>query len=167
MWMTTEGYIKRMMNALEQVVAPEIEDDAARGQLYAVVELLNQLVAKVEYKPGLIAKEVEEGRAILEAVLGGTEEAGIETPEGLAKIVKEFESESAVMNTALKAKVEEAVCGAINHFHENKGALEPGAVSGLDRNIRDYILKSATRDMGLMKPPNVERISRSKRPEKK
>jgi hypothetical protein len=42
--------VERINRALENVVAPEVKSTIVRGQLFAVVELLNQLPGRFEYK---------------------------------------------------------------------------------------------------------------------
>jgi hypothetical protein len=58
------------------------------------------------------------------------------------------------------------VCLTLDHFHASKSQLGQAGATALDKKIRDYLLKVTTRDLGLMKPPMLEKISRSKRPEK-
>lgn len=166
MWMNTEAYIKRLIAALEQVVAPEIESDAVRGQLYAVVDLLNQLSGKIEYQPGIIAQDIEDARAILKAVIEAALAAGVETPPELAGLQKEIEDDKASFGLPLKFRMEEAVCAAIDLLHDNGEKLGPEAAA-IDKKMREYLVKVTTRGLGLMKPPMLDRISRSKRPERK
>jgi len=167
MWMKPEAYLRRLQTTLEQVVAPEIEDDAVRGQLYAVVDLLNQLGGKIEYKRDLIAVEVAAGRAMLERVLAEMERAGADSPAELSAFVRELGAGTRPVELKLQREVEEKLCRAIDHFHAHKDKLGPELALRLDRELRDYMLKAATREMGQVKPPQLERISRSKRPERR
>jgi hypothetical protein len=167
MWMKPDAYLRRLQNTLEQVVAPEIEDDAVRGQLYAVSDLLNQLGGKIEYNRDLIAVEVREAAKMLARVLAVMEGQGVSSPEELAKINAELSAGARPIELKLQAEAEEAVCRAIDHFHANRNKMLSGTVSALDKELRDYMLKAATREIALVKPPQMEKISRSKRPERK
>jgi hypothetical protein len=164
MWMKPEAYLKRLQNTLEQVVAPEIEDDAVRGQLYAVVDLLNQLGGKIEYKRDLIAAEINAGQTMLSRLLGEMERAGVASPEALSGFAAELSRGERPFGLNLQQEIEENLCRALDHFHASKNKLGPELTARLDRELRDYMLKTATREMGQLKPPQLERISRSKRP---
>jgi hypothetical protein len=167
MWMKPEAYLKRLQNALEQVVAPEIEDDAVRGQLYAVVDLLNQLGNKIEYRRDLIAVEVKAGAAMLKRLLSAMEGAGVGSPPEGAELCQALEAGAREVDLKLQREVEEALCRGIDHFYAQKHRMGQELAASLDRELREYMLKTATREMGLVKPPQLERISRSKRPERK
>ncbi|HUT56091.1 MAG TPA: hypothetical protein VM658_22055 [bacterium] len=162
--MSTDAYLRRLMQTLEKVVAPEIESDQVRGQLYAVVDLINQLSAKIEYKPGIIGQDIKDGREIMKTLLSAMESAGIETPAELSAFFSELESAAPAL--PLKFKTEEMVCATLDHFHARKDKLGQAGAAALDKKIREYLLKITTRDLGLMKPPMLEKISRSKRPER-
>lgn len=164
MWMSTDAYLRRLMQTLEKVVAPEIESDQVRGQLYAVVDLINQLSSKIEYKPGIVGQDVKDGGEIMKTLLDAMQSAGIPTPPELSAFLSELESAAPAL--PLKFKTEEMVCSALDHFHAHKHELGQAGTAALDQKIRDYLLKVTTRDIGLMKPPMLEKISRSKRPER-
>ena len=61
MFINLNVYFRRIIEALENVVAPEIESDHVRGQVFAIVDLIRQITDRVEYKPALIAKDIELG----------------------------------------------------------------------------------------------------------
>jgi len=163
MYMKPDAYFKRLQLALDQVVAPEIEDDHVRGQLYAVSELLAQLAGKLEYKHDLIAVEVAETDKALRELTGGLCESGVAVPPELAAP----DSSSLTLDLNLLHESEARLCAAIDLFHAEKKRLDPAAVIRLDQALRQYLTKTATRAMGLMKPPQLAKISRSPRPERK
>lgn len=162
MFMSTDAYLKRIMLALDRGIAPKIESDALRGQVYAVVDLLNQLTGRIEYKRELLDQEIRTGAEILEKILTGLESEGISAPDDLAAFVKELGENSAGSGPGLGREVEERICRAIDVFHAQKDKMSAEQKIALDQAIRDYILKAATRDLGLTKPPNIDKISRSK-----
>jgi len=163
MFMATDAYLKRLTHALEFIIAPEIESDAARGQVFAVIDLLNQLMGRIEYKPDLIASDVAANSEMIKRIVQGLEGAAAAVPEEISAFLKEVESVPGPKNLGQRARSEEILCRAIVLLHEHRQKL--GAASGqeLDRALREHILKVATRDLGLMKPPLLEKISRSKR----
>ena len=64
MFMSVEAYLKRLTSALENTIAPELESDQTRGQVFAVIGLLDQLATRIEYKPGLLAEEIDAGEKL-------------------------------------------------------------------------------------------------------
>jgi hypothetical protein len=163
MWMKPDAYFKRLQLALDQVVAPEIEDDYVRGQLYAVTELLAQLGGKLEFKRDLAAVEITEAEKARNALLDGLRANEIEVPPELTAL--NFSGRPADLD--LLREVEAALCAAIDLFSESKTRLDPSTAARLDQSLREYLTKTATRDMGLLKPPQLDKISRSKRPERR
>ena len=161
--MTTDAYLKRLTHALEFIIAPEIESDAARGQVFAVIDLLNQLMGRIEYKPDLIASDVAANSEMIKSIVQGLEGAGVAVPEEISAFLKEVESTEGPKNLSQRARSEEILCRAIVLLHEHRGKMDAAAGQELDRALREQILKVATRDLGLMKPPLLEKISRPKR----
>jgi len=167
MFMTTDLYLKRITQALEKVVAPEIESDHVRGQVYAVVNLIEQLAEKIEYKPDLIAQEIQMGCETIRQAVATVGKAAGETPAELQAFLQELDRSGPGQGLGFRNRVEEMLCQAIDFFYAQRGRMEPAAAAEVDGRIRDHITKLTTRDLGLMKPPNIEKISRSKRPAKK
>jgi hypothetical protein len=163
MFMTIDVYLKRIYHTLEHVIAPEVEDDFARGQVFAVINLLEQLAQKVEYKRDLISQEIEQGSRILKSIAEALEEARVGIPDELESFMKEVEKSEAI-NLSMRNKLEEKLSLAMRLFNDNKGKLDKDKSKEVDKELRDYITKIATRDLGLMKPPAIDKISR---PEKK
>ena len=92
MFMSTDVYLKRIMHTLEQVVAPEVEDDYARGQVYAAIDLLHQLMDKVNYKNELIRQEIEMGSEAIRQVVRAME-AVADPPDDLKTFLLELDQE--------------------------------------------------------------------------
>jgi len=163
MFISTDLYLKRLMNTLEQVIAPEIESDHVRGQVFAVIDLLKQLSDRVEYKQFIISQDIEIGRDLIQRILDAFEGAGCATPDDLRAYIGQMDNGAAGKGLALRTKVEEMLCAALNYFHDNINKLDGNAAKELDRVIREGITKIAGRDLTMMKPPMIEKISRSKR----
>ncbi|OGP61122.1 MAG: hypothetical protein A2V67_09040 [Deltaproteobacteria bacterium RBG_13_61_14] len=166
MFMSTDLYLKRITQALEKVVAPEIESDRVRGQVFAVINLIEQLAEKIEYKPALIQQEIEMGSETFRRVVQAVEKGVGDVPKDLQAFLQELERPDPGQGLGFRDRVEEMLCQAIDFFYAHRGRLEPAAALEVDGLIRGYITKITTRDLGLLKPPNIEKISRSKRPPK-
>ena len=164
MFMSTDLYLKRITQALDKVVAPEIESDRVRGQVFAVINLIEQLAEKIEYKPALIQQEIEMGSETFRRVVQAVEKGVGDVPKDLQAFLQELDRSG--QGLGFRDRVEEMLCQAIDFFYAHRGRLEPAAALEVDGLIRGYITKITTRDLGLLKPPNIEKISRSKRPPK-
>jgi hypothetical protein len=163
MFISTDLYLKRIMHTLEQVVAPEIESDNVRGQVFAIIDLIKQFTDRIEYKQSLITQEIDIGHQLIKRILNTIEPAGCPAPEELRAFLKELDEGAAARNIPLRNRVDEMFCVALNLFHDNSNKLDAAAAKELDAAIREGIMKIAGRDLGLLKPPMIEKISRSKR----
>jgi len=159
MFMTVEAYLKRLTSTLENAIAPELESDRTRGQVFAVIGLLDQLATRIEYKPGLLAEEIDSGVALareVAAAIGGGSEA-------LMALLREVETQGPGRDLPALARVDEMLSLAIEEFFAAGDGMSVADRARTDQLIRDHLTRIATRDLGLTKPPNFEKISRSKR----
>lgn len=163
MWISPELYLKRITQALEKTVAPEIESDLVRGQVFAVISLLQQLAERIAYKPDLIAQEIQAGGETLRSVISELAAAGSSAPGELQAFLEELDRAGADKGMGALLQVEEKLCAAIDFFFAARRQLAPETAARLDRLLRDYLTRQATRELGLTKPPNLEKISRSKK----
>jgi len=58
--------VEGLNHTLENVVAPEIASPIVRGQLFAVVEILNQIQGRFDYRHDLMIQDIQVGRQMLE-----------------------------------------------------------------------------------------------------
>lgn len=163
MFISTELYFSRLIHTLEHVIAPEIESDRVRGQVFAVIDLIQQLADRIEYKHELVMQDIEMGSDMIRRIVRAVEEAEGDAPEELRAFLKKLDEGSAGSGLVLRQKVEEMLCLAIDFFHDDRSRMEPAAAGEVDSQIRDYIWKITGRDLGLMKPPLLDQISRPKK----
>lgn len=163
MFISPGVYFKRLTDALENVVAPEIESDYVRGQVFAVVDLIRQLIDRIEYKQELITQEIQITSDSVKKMLEALEQAGCDVPDELRLFTTSLEGGSIGKGLALRNKTDEIFCKALELFHQNLDKMPPETAKEVDKAIRDNIMKVVGRDLGLMKPPMIEKISRSKR----
>jgi len=158
MFMSTNLYLSRLNEALENVIAPEVESDEARGQVFAVISLIEQFMGRIEYKHDFIEQEIGSGVNVLKRVIEAAGEAGLDTPAEIGEFLQKLDDGKAGSGLALCDKVDEMACMAIDFLHDNRQKV--GSYKEVDKMIRDHIFKMSGRDMGLMKPPMIEKISR-------
>jgi len=158
MFMSAETYLSRITQTLEHVIAPEIESDYARGQVFAVINLIDQLARRIEYKSELISREIEAGFRTVSSIVRALEPR-TDIPEDLASFAG-GEPPSG-KDIAARDAVDEMLCRAIELYFACKDNIEGEASKEVDEVIRAHITGLATRDLGLLKPPDFSKISRS------
>jgi hypothetical protein len=159
MYVSTDVYIKRINHTLEKVVAPEVESDHARGQVFAVINLLEQLASMIEYKRELFAQELMMGKQALDEIAGALSGAGVELPEDIQSFIAEFDSK-ADADLAACGRMDKMISAGIELLRERKDKMDGENADRVDKKVRGYITKLATRDLGLLKPPAIDKISR-------
>lgn len=158
MFISTNLYLTRLNEALEKVIAPEVESDEVRGQVFAVISLIEQFMGRIEYKHDFIEQEIDSGVSVLKRVIEATGEAGLDMPAQIGEFLQKLDDGKAGAGLALCDKVDEMLCIAIDLLHGNRDKVN--SYKEVDKDIRDHIFRMAGRDMGLMKPPMIEKISR-------
>mgnify|MGYP000110389796 CR=1 FL=1 len=87
---------------------------------------------------------------------------GAEPAKELTSLLSDLASaESFDLKT--RALSEEALSLAIELFFRERARLGPEPAAALEKFLRAHLTKIATRDLGLTKPPNFDKISRSKK----
>lgn len=163
MFITLAIYFKRLTDALENVVAPEIESDYVRGQAFAIVDLIRQLIDRVEYKQELIVQEIQITSDSIKKMIEALKQVGCAIPDEIQQFMISLMDASSRKNLAMRNKTDEMFCKVFELFHQNLDKIPPETSKAVDKAIRDNIMKVIGRDLGLMKPPMIEKISRSKR----
>ncbi len=162
MYYPVETCFKRLRHTLEHVIAPEVDDEFALGQVYAVISLLNQLGGEVEMKREILLKDTQTGAPMLSRIIEVLKDRGVDVPADLAEASAAVDAGKDDPTPALGKKMDEALSNAIDIFYASREKMGQDAWSALDLEVRDYLLKTATRHVGLMKPPLLEKISRPK-----
>ena len=110
--LTEEEFLKRY----EQLSGITVESTIVRGQLFAVVELLNQLQGKYEYRHDLMVQDIQVGRQMLATLLEAFEKAGVETPEAISTATREVDllGASSDQLREVRSGVEAAVSAALD-----------------------------------------------------
>ena len=144
--------VERINDTLENVIAPEIESTIVRGQLFAVVELLNQLQGKYEYRHDLLVQDVQVGRQMLATLIEAFEKAGIETPEAISAASREVDllgmSGEALREVRRGAK--EAVSAALDLLDANRPRIDE--VEIVEKTVLGQLGQNIFRDMMLFRP---------------
>ncbi len=161
MFIKLNKFVDRINHTLEQVIVPKLDDPFARAQAYAVVEMLNQMVGKIDYKPEILKQQIEANRKKLEEIADKIKAAGLGLPEDLDEYLKRDVYEGLLSGAQwLRARDESdaMLCKAIDAGMDAKDKLGPEAYHELEQGLLKFFTNTSYRDIGMMKPPNIQRI---------
>jgi hypothetical protein len=146
--LTVEALLDGVMHTLRDAVLPAVEGRFARGQLFAVLDVLQNLRDRVELKAELIEAEATSAAQALAGVL---EIVGPDAGAPLARALAEAPTEPAARVAALRA----ALVRAFALVDELPAAVATPARSA----IAAHLAVQAMRDVAMLKPSLLEEIS--------
>lgn len=73
--------IEGLNHTLENVVAPEVDSTIARGQLFAVTEILRQISGRFDYKHDHTVQDIQVSQQMLATLTDALRAASIEIPD--------------------------------------------------------------------------------------
>jgi hypothetical protein len=151
--------VERINQTLENVIAPEIESTIVRGQLFAVVELLNQLQGKYEYRHDLMAQDIQVGRQMLATLIDAFEKSGVETPEAISTATREVDlfGMNGDQLREVRSGVEAAVSAALDLLDANRSGIEQA--ERVEKAVLGQLGQNIVRDMMLFRRQRFDKIS--------
>ncbi|RJP16111.1 MAG: hypothetical protein C4520_19035 [Candidatus Abyssobacteria bacterium SURF_5] len=158
-----EIYVNRINDILEHVIAPEIESDYIRGQVFAVIELLSQLQGRIEHRHDFIVQDIESGRETIRMLISALSTAGVPVPADICGAAQplNFLEMTGLQLRDERERIERTLSKALDIVHERRSEIsDPEAI---ERAALEQIQQGIFRDLMLFRPQRFERISRSKR----
>ncbi len=151
--------VERINQTLENVIDPEIESAIVRGQLFAVVELLNQLQGKYEYRHDLMVQDIRVGRQMLATLIEAFEKAGVETPEAISAATREVNllGMSGDQLREVRSTVEEAVSAVLDLLNANRSRIDQAVL--VEKAVLGQLGQNILRDMMLFRRQRFDKIS--------
>jgi hypothetical protein len=151
--------VERINDTLENVIAPEIASTIVRGQLFAIVELLEQLRGKYEYRHDLLVQDIQVGRQMLATLIEAFDKAGMETPEAVSAATREVDllGMSGDSLRDVRGGIKEAVSAALDLLDANRQSIDD--VEMVEKTVLGQLGQNILRDMMLFKTPRFEKIS--------
>lgn len=151
--------VERINHTLEHVIAPEIESAIVRGQLFAVVELLNQLQGKYEYRHDLMVQDIQAGRHMLATLIEAFAKAGVETPEEIAGTTPEVDlvGMSGEHLREMRSRLEAAVSAALDLLDAKRSGI--AEAEKVEQAVLRQLGQNILRDMMLFRPQRFDKIS--------
>lgn len=151
--------VERINHTLENVVAPEIESPIIRGQLFAVVELLNQLQGRFEARHDFLVQDIQAGRGMLATIHAALKEAGFEQPTeiGMAETGAPLLGMSGDRLREEKTRVESAVSAALDLLNTHRADVADA--DKVEKAVLEQIGAGILRDLGLFRRQRFDKIS--------
>lgn len=157
--MPLASIVERINLTLESVVAPEIASPIVRGQLFAVVELLNQLPGRFDYRHDFLAEDIVRCREILAYLAEPLAAAGVAAPEEASAAARPvgLGGMSGDQLREERDRVQTAVSNALDLLHAHRENV--GEVRGLQEGVLDRLMPGVLRDVGQFRRQRFDRIS--------
>lgn len=161
MFVSINDYLSRICNTLEHVVAPDVESDFARSQVFAITALLGSLGRKIEYKQDLIAEEINAGLEIIKTIADVLKDAGLDAPDEVLSFMAESKESNLKLDTKSIEKVNENFRCILDFIYASKGKIESATFNEVDAKVRQYVHDISLRDVGFMAAMSFDKILRS------
>lgn len=149
-----ELLIDGCVETLAERVLPALTSRYARGQLYAVIDVLRNLRDRVEERSALLAEEAASAAAALERAADALRAGGAEAEASRLAATRAAapEAPAAARRDALDA----AMVAALRRLDE----LPPGTAAAAQAALGGHLAAQALRALATLKPSMLEEISK-------
>ena len=162
MFTPIENYLERIFATLENVVAPEIESDYARVQLFAAIGLLQSLGKKIEYRQDLIEERMGRYSEVMSRVFKAVEKSGGEPSPELRDFSRELETRGPGREVSDLNRLKEQFSRIIDFFFAHRQKLHPEEARNLDQDIREVLTEVCTGDLSFIASDNIDKARKAK-----
>jgi hypothetical protein len=145
--------------ALEREIIPRVDDAYARGQAFAVMDLLRNMRPRLEWSREVTLAQV----GLQEAALGQMDDLC----RGQAKRPPAYAPPPAPSNTlgtkeleARRDQLEAEVCGLLKWLAGHRAALDPAVAKSVEDTLTNYMREAIKRELALTANPLFAEISR-------
>jgi hypothetical protein len=145
--------------ALEREIIPRVDDAYARGQAFAVMDLLRNMRPRLEWSREVTLAQV----GLQEAALGQMDDLC----RGQAKRPPAYAPPPAPSNTlgtkeleARRDQLEAEVCGLLKWLAGHRAALDPAVAKSVEDTLTNYMRDAIRRELALTANPLFAEISR-------
>jgi len=154
MLIPVEELIDGVVRTLGETVLPDVGTRVARAQLYAVIDVLQNLRDRVEERTALLVAEAASAREALGDAVTALREVGAET--AAARIVDALEAVAAEPPAAAAAGLRAALGTAL----EILDTLPAEVAAAARRAVAAHLATQAFRDVAVTKPSLLAQISK-------
>jgi hypothetical protein len=154
MLISPQSLIDGAMRTLREAVLPDVPSRFARGQLYCVLDVLNNLRDRIEEKAQPFVEESESANAALERVISALVAGG---REGETSPLREMRSNAATLAPAERASM---LCAALVRAVEILDGVPEAELPDAREALRGHFVTQALRDVVPLKPSLLSEISK-------
>lgn len=145
--------------ALEREIIPRVDDAYARGQAFAVMDLLRNMRPRLEWSREVTLAQV----GLQEAALGRVDDLC----RGQAERPPAYAPPPALSNTlgtkeleARRDQLEAEVCGLLKWLAGHRASLDPAVTKSVEETLTNYMREAIKRELALTANPLFAEISR-------
>lgn len=166
MILSIEQQFSGICRTLEEEVIPELSSPYIRGQVYSIMEILNQMQNWVEPRCDLMREEIEKTREVIKAISDGLESLGPEAPEGVSDFtikVSAHKRELPVDGPALIEIRDETnliLDQGQGLFHAALEKIDPPSREMIESLLKNHLGSLARRNLKLCRPTLLGKISK-------
>jgi len=145
--------------ALEREIIPRVDDAYARGQAFAVMDLLRNMRPRHEWSREVTLAQV----GLQEAALGRVDElcrGQTEHPPAYAPASPASNTLETRELEARRDRLEAEVCGVLKWLTEHRSALDAAVARSVEDTLTNYMRQAVKRELALTANPLFAEISR-------
>jgi hypothetical protein len=151
--------IEGIVIALEREIIPRVDGAYARGQAFAIIDLLRNMRPRLQWSREITLAQVELQEAALtrvaQACRGQRERPpAYAVPAVLSNTLDTTELE------ARRDRLEAEVCDVLKWLAERRSALDPAAAASVEEALTNYMREAVKRELALTAIPLFAEISR-------
>lgn len=144
---------------LEREIIPRVDDAYARGQAFAVMDLLRNMRPRLQWSREITLAQV----ALQETALTQVDKACRGQKERPPAYVAPATPSNALDTTELEARrdwLEAQVCDVLKWLAEHRPALDPAVAKAVEEALTNYMREAVKRELALTANPLFAEISR-------
>jgi len=145
--------------ALEREIIPRVDDAYARGQAFAVMDLLRNMRPRLEWSCEVTFAQV----SLQEAALKRVDDLCRGQSERPTAYAPPSASSTTLETRALEARrdrLEAEVCDVLKWLTEHRGALDAAVAQAVEDTLTNYMREAVKRELALTAKPLFAEISR-------
>lgn len=145
--------------ALEREIIPRVGDAYARGQAFAVMDLLRNMRPRLQWSREVTLAQVE----LQEAALGRVNDlchGQAEHPPGYAPPAVASATLDTTELEARRDRLEAELCGVLKWMSEHRARLDAAVAKSVEDTLAHYMREAVKRELALTANPLFAEISR-------
>jgi hypothetical protein len=165
MLLSIEDQFSGIQQTLEEVVVPCISSPYVRGQVFAVMEILNQMQNWVEYRSDLLEDEISRTREVISPIAEALKTQGLEVREAAGDFFREKENlEVAFPKNGkelleLRNRTNRLLELSQQLFHDIREVIPPEERAKIEKLLGTHIGYISKRNLKLLRPTLLKKIS--------